>query len=70
MERVPGISQPTIVITGAEDRMTPPRYAQFLADNLPNAELHLVPGSGHMVMLEKPQEVTLLLRRFLDSTRF
>lgn len=70
MKRVSGISQPTIVITGAEDRMTPPRYAQFLADNLPNAELHLVPGSGHMVMLEKPQEVTLLLRRFLDGTRF
>jgi len=50
--------------------MTPPRYAQFLADNLPNAELHLVPGAGHMVMLEKPQEVARLLRRFLEGIRF
>jgi pimeloyl-ACP methyl ester carboxylesterase len=70
MDRVSGVSQPAIVITGAEDRMTPPRYAQFLADNLPNAELHLVPGAGHMVMLEKPQEVARLLRRFLDGIRF
>lgn len=70
MDRISGISQPAVVITGAEDRMTPPRYAQFLADSLPNAEMHLVSGAGHMVMLEKPQEVTLLLRRFLNNTRF
>lgn len=66
-DRISQITQPTLVITGAEDRLTPPRYAQFMADKLPAAERHLIPQAGHMVMLEKPGEVAQLLKVFLDE---
>lgn len=69
MERLEEIDKPCIVITGEQDRLTPTRYAQYLADSLPNAELHVVPQAGHMVMLEKPQQVANLLKRFLDGLR-
>ncbi|NIO11345.1 MAG: alpha/beta fold hydrolase, partial [Deltaproteobacteria bacterium] len=65
--RLAQIGQPSVVVTGAEDRLTPPRYAQFLADTLPDARLHLIPATGHMVMLEKPGEVAGLLKSFLDN---
>lgn len=67
IERLSQVTQPTIVITGEDDRLTPPRYAQFLAGEIPNAGLHLVPQAGHMVMLEKPARVAGLLKAFLDA---
>jgi pimeloyl-ACP methyl ester carboxylesterase len=64
------ISQPALVICGTEDRMTPMRFAQFLADRMPNARLEPVPGAGHMVMLEQPQAVAVALRGFLDKISY
>jgi pimeloyl-ACP methyl ester carboxylesterase len=48
---------PTLVICGTEDRLTPPKYAAFLAQTIPGAELKLIPGAGHMVIIEKPELV-------------
>ncbi|MEJ2265497.1 MAG: alpha/beta hydrolase [Anaerolineales bacterium] len=67
MERVSQISQPTIVICGAEDQLTPARYAQFLADKIPGAHLEMIPNAGHMVMLERPNVVAEALMEFLDE---
>jgi pimeloyl-ACP methyl ester carboxylesterase len=63
--RICQISQPALVISGAEDRMTPVRHAYFLVDSLPNAQLQVIEGAGHMVMIEKPAEVAGALTRFL-----
>jgi pimeloyl-ACP methyl ester carboxylesterase len=65
MDEVQNIQAPTLVITGMEDEMTPPRYAQYLANKIPNAELVLVPEAGHMVMLEQPEIVARELLNFL-----
>ena len=59
--RLSEITTPTVVVCGSEDRMTPPKYAAYLRDSIPGAALHLVEGAGHMVMLEKPEEVTAIL---------
>lgn len=59
------VSQPTLVICGEQDRMTPRRSAQFLANTLPQARLEIISGAGHMVMLEKPAQVAGLLSSFL-----
>jgi pimeloyl-ACP methyl ester carboxylesterase len=64
-ERVASIHQPAVVIYGAEDKMTPPRWSQFLASQLANAELVMVPEAGHMVMLEQPNVVASALSDFL-----
>lgn len=60
--RLAEISAPAAIITGTEDRMTPPKYAVYLRDQLPNATLHLVDGAGHMVMIEQPEAVVEALR--------
>jgi pimeloyl-ACP methyl ester carboxylesterase len=70
MGRIGEIKQPTAVICGADDRMTPARYAQFLADNIPNAILKMIPNAGHMVMLEKPQATASALSEFLSGISY
>ncbi len=67
MERVTEIIQTTLVVCGSDDHLTPPRYSQFLADQIPNAQLHIVPNAGHMVMLEQPKVVAEGLMAFLKE---
>lgn len=66
-QRLAEIRQPTLVLSGADDQMTPQRYAQFLANAIPEADLKLIPEAGHMVMLEQPQAVALALREFVGA---
>jgi pimeloyl-ACP methyl ester carboxylesterase len=61
------IHQPTLVVCGSEDRMTPVRYSQFLAERIPGASLKVIPEAGHMVMLEKPQLVAEAWLEFLGG---
>lgn len=70
IDQVNEINQPTIVICGADDQLTPLRYSQFLADNIPNAQLEVIPAAGHMVMLEKPQEMAGILGAFMEKIEF
>ena len=63
--RLHEIRQPTLVICGSLDKMTPVRNAHFLIDNLPSARLDIIQGAGHMVMLERPREVVASLAQFL-----
>lgn len=65
LERLREVRPPALVIAGAEDRMTPPRYSRHLAAHMPQASLHLIEGAGHMVMLEQPGEVADLMGEFL-----
>jgi pimeloyl-ACP methyl ester carboxylesterase len=65
--RLGEIRAPTLVITGAADRMTPVKYARFLAQNIRGAQLVLLEDAGHMVMLERPQEVAEAVARFVAS---
>ena len=67
IRRLEEIHCPTLVLCGEDDRMTKPRYSRFLADNIPNARLQLIPAAGHMVMLEQPQAVAAALANFLEG---
>jgi pimeloyl-ACP methyl ester carboxylesterase len=67
MERLGEIRCPTLVICGTVDKLTPPKYSVYLCDHIPGAELVLVEGAGHMVMLEKPEAVTNAVSRFIAS---
>lgn len=70
MERLAEITVPVLVVCGGEDRLTPPKYSQHLAQKIPNSSLVLVENAGHMVMLEKPAEVAAELSRFIESVSF
>ena len=69
MGRLGEIRVPALVVCGSEDRLTPPKYSEFLRDHIAGARLEIVPGAGHMVMLEAPAEVARLLEDFLASLR-
>jgi pimeloyl-ACP methyl ester carboxylesterase len=57
---------PTVIICGDKDALTPVKNSHAMADALPDAELVVVPGAGHMVMLERPAVVDAALRRLLE----
>jgi pimeloyl-ACP methyl ester carboxylesterase len=56
---------PTLVLTGDADRMIPMAHSERLVAELPDAEFVVVPGAGHLVLLEKPEEVTAALGELL-----
>jgi len=55
---LPRLDVPTLVLTGAQDRLTPPVLSQQMAEALPNpVELKILPQTGHMSPLERPGEL-------------
>lgn len=61
------VACPTLILTGTEDSVTPPDAARAMADALPDARLHLIPGAGHMPPLEAPEAVGAHVIAFLDE---
>jgi pimeloyl-ACP methyl ester carboxylesterase len=59
------IRTPTLVVVGRDDRLTPPKYARFLADGIPGGRLVEIDGAGHFPQLEQPGAVNAALRGFL-----
>lgn len=51
------IQCPTLVMTGELDTWSPPSQHREIAAAIPNAELVIVPGAGHMIQLEAPGAV-------------
>jgi pimeloyl-ACP methyl ester carboxylesterase len=59
---LPRLTVPTIVIAGANDRLTPPTHAVRIAGMLPRLQrLTVLPDTGHMAPLERPAEVIAAL---------
>ena len=67
MEEVGNIRLPTLVVVGAEDVMTPVRYADYLAGQIPGAQEAVIPDATHFVQLQQPQGVNGAIERFLAS---
>ncbi len=57
VERAASISCPVLFILGSEDLMTPPFVARDVAAAVPGSRTLLLPGSGHALMTERPDEV-------------
>ncbi|MDX2075687.1 MAG: alpha/beta hydrolase [bacterium] len=61
------IAAPTLVISGTHDKMTPLKYGQYLADNIPNSTLAIIEGAGHMLGLEQAGQVAQIVANWLDK---
>ena len=68
-ERVAEIAVPTLLLVGERDIMTPPDRSAFLGDRIVGARVEVLPGLGHLAMLEGPEATNLQLARFVDSIR-
>ena len=65
--RLSTIRVPVLVISAADDTLTPPKYAEFLAQHIPASRRAHIPGAGHFVPIEKPQAVNAAIAEFLDG---
>lgn len=63
--KLPRVAAPTLVLWGAEDRVTPPEYGEKYAKLIPGAELETLPGAGHLAPLERPDGWAEAVARFL-----
>jgi pimeloyl-ACP methyl ester carboxylesterase len=58
---------PTLVLVGEHDALTPPDRAQEMAAAIAGSRLAVIPGSGHLSTLERPNEVSAALVELLRS---
>ena len=60
---------PTLIACGGRDLLTPAKYSEEMAAVLPDSELVIVPGAGHLVQLEAPDVINDALLRLVERSR-
>jgi len=68
MERLGSISSPVLVVTAEDDQVTPPKYGDFMEKTLAKASRIHIKEAGHIVAMDKPDEVNKAILEFLDGT--
>lgn len=61
------IRQPTLIICGDDDPITPPINHSIMAAMMPRATLHIVPGGGHLALVDSPGQVVPIIAGFLGA---
>ena len=64
---LPGMKQPTCLIWGKQDAVTPPEVAHDFHKLLPDSDLFWIDNCGHAAMMEKPEEFNQILEAWLTS---
>ncbi|MBI3903729.1 MAG: alpha/beta fold hydrolase [Nitrosomonadales bacterium] len=65
---LPAIRQPTLVISGERDRLTPPQASACLAQNLPDARMVEIKGAAHAPFLSHPEIFVAQLMDFMQDS--
>jgi pimeloyl-ACP methyl ester carboxylesterase len=65
MNRLGEIRVPVLVMVGADDQMTPLKYAQYINEKLQESRIEVIPDAGHVVMLEQPGEFNRKIEEFI-----
>jgi pimeloyl-ACP methyl ester carboxylesterase len=61
------INVPTLLVTGEDDTSTGANEAELMRQHISNSQLRLIPKAGHYSPWEQPEEVSRILRQFLDQ---
>ncbi|MDF1793547.1 MAG: alpha/beta fold hydrolase [Thalassobaculaceae bacterium] len=64
---LPRITAPTLVIAGRQDVLRPLPELEALAAGIPGARLEIFENCGHMVPLERPDQLASSITAFLDG---
>jgi pimeloyl-ACP methyl ester carboxylesterase len=59
-------SIPVLISCGDRDTLTPVSHSRTMADALPDAELQVIEGAGHMAIIDRHDDVNAALRRLVD----
>ena len=62
-----GITQPTLVIAGERDKLTPPEASHYLAQTIPAAQLIEIKGAAHAPFLSHADEFVMQLQIFMEN---
>jgi pimeloyl-ACP methyl ester carboxylesterase len=65
MARLEEIDVPVLIVSAEDDRLTPPKYADFLESAISKTARTHIADAGHIVPLEKPQAVNQAIIDFL-----
>jgi pimeloyl-ACP methyl ester carboxylesterase len=68
LNRLAGITQPTLVANGDNDTMMHTQNSHLLAEHLPNAELRIYPDAGHGFLNQYPEVFADDAHAFLETT--
>ena len=63
-DRLHGISVPTLVLAGSEDRITRPSLCAEVADGIPGATFRILEGEAHQPFQERPEEWNAIVHAF------
>jgi len=66
-EELNQIKQPTLLVWGNNDKITPPFVAQEFNKLIPHSELYFIDKCGHAPMMEVPDEFNAILHKFLKK---
>jgi pimeloyl-ACP methyl ester carboxylesterase len=67
MSQLYEIIDPVLVLTASDDLSTPPKYGNFLFNELQNAKLVNIEGAGHFSPIEKPDQINSVISDFLRA---
>lgn len=68
-DRLHRITQPTLVLGGRQDQLTPPRMQRELADGIPHARLVTFSYGAHLILLEAAERLHEVVLQFLREDR-
>ena len=66
MARLYEIHLPTLIIGGTDDRLTPPKYSEYLHKQIAGSTLRMIPNAGHYVMREQPEAVNQAIEEWIS----
>jgi 3-oxoadipate enol-lactonase len=67
LDALPGVSAPTLIVSGEQDTILPSPLNQRIADKMPNARHVVAPAAAHLVPLETPDFANGLILDFLRT---
>jgi pimeloyl-ACP methyl ester carboxylesterase len=68
-DRLSNITQPTLLIVGDQDLLTPAANSIMMAQRIPNSWLVIIQGTGHGMMLQVPNEFSAIIQTFLETPK-
>lgn len=68
LDRLDHLRVPVMIIAGAADRVVRPRHSEMMHRRIPGSRLAILPGAGHAVPTERPEEVARLIEPLLPRS--